>query len=59
MSVSSVLFGEEGREWGVAEELDMRLTLEITIDRQDMYSNIHTQSHTYMWAFLSARALEQ
>lgn len=43
LSVSSVLFGEEAREWGVAEELDMRLTLEITIDRQVMNPNMHTE----------------
>ena len=35
-SVSSVQFGEEARGWGVAEETDMRLSLEITIDRHDL-----------------------
>ena len=40
-SVSSVQFGEEARGWGVAEETDMRLSLEITIDRHDLCARVY------------------
>jgi hypothetical protein len=39
--VSSVQFGEQARGWGVAEETDMRLSLEITIDRHDFCARVY------------------
>ncbi len=55
-SVSSVQFGEEARGWGVAEETDVRLSLEITIDRHYLCARIYchvfvhvdiTNAHTH------------